>query len=206
MQKRLLSVLALLVGAAFMPAAVLPGRAADNPGCVSGTPSAPIKIEVFSDFQCPSCRAFYLGTMKQVFKEYGDTGKVCVIYREFPLQMHNHSRDAARYGHAALRLGNRQWMAVSDALFQAQDAWAQSGDVDSYAMKALAPADSAALRKQLADSTLNAAIESDVSLGMQRGVNATPTIFVTSKGKTEKIAAVVQYPIFKRYLDSLLGQ
>src|SRR4051812_38404122 len=73
-------------------------RAEESSACVRGKASAPVKLEVFSDFQCPSCRAFYLQTMKDVFKDYADTGKVCVVYRSFPLENHAYAADAARYG------------------------------------------------------------------------------------------------------------
>ena len=50
------------------------------------------------------------------------------------------------------------------------------------------------------------AIRQDIELGRKLEVNSTPTFFITAKGKTEKVASVVQYPILKRYLDYLLGQ
>jgi protein-disulfide isomerase len=188
-------------------AALVPSlRAQESSSCVGGIPSAPIKIEVFSDYQCPACRNFYLNTMRNVLTEYADVGKACVVYREFPLQMHAHARVAARYGHAAKSLGVRQWAQVTDALFLAQDEWAKSGDVESAVAKGLSPEDMAAVRKQLQNpALLDAAIDSDVNLGLQRDVNSTPTFFVTAHGKTEKVASAIQYPIFKRYLDSLLA-
>jgi len=179
--------------------------AAESGDCVGGNPTSPIKIEVFSDYQCPACQAFYLNTMRTILPEYADSGRACVVYREFPLSMHNHARVAARYGHAAKRVGIRQWSQVTDALFMNQNRWTASGDIESVVAKALGKNDLDALHKELKDTaSLDAAINADVALGTQRGVGSTPTFFVTAKGKTEKIAAAVQYPILKRYLDSLL--
>lgn len=180
--------------------------AEESGDCVRGTSNAPIKIEVFSDYQCPACRAFYLETMRTVLTEYAETGKACVVYREFPLNQHAHAREAARYGHAAMRVGVRPWALVTDALFNSQDQWAQTGDIEAVVSKALTGPDLAALRKQLEDPSLDGAVGADVALGQQRGVNSTPTFFITAKGKTEKVAAAIRYPILKRYLDSLLGQ
>jgi len=196
--------IAVLIAAAML---AVPGlRAAESGSCVGGNPSSPIKIEVFSDYQCPACRAFYLNTMRTILPEYADTGKACVVYREFPLQMHNHAREAARYGHASLRLGVRQWAQVTDALFMNQDTWAATGDIESVVAKVLGKADLDALHNELKNTaSLDAAITADTALATQRGVNSTPTFFVTAKGKTEKIAAAVQYPILKRYLESLLA-
>jgi protein-disulfide isomerase len=64
----------------------------------------------------------------------------------------------------------------------------------------------ARLKKEMANPAVDAAIERDIALAKERGVNQTPTFYVTGKGKTEKIAGVVQYPILRRYLDSMLGQ
>jgi protein-disulfide isomerase len=178
--------------------------AEESGACVRGKSSAPIKLEVFSDFQCPSCRAFYLQTMQDVFKEYADTGKVCVVYRSFPLQIHAYAADAARYGEAALRVGAMQWKLVADALFSNQDQWGESGDVEAVVSKALTKADMDALRKQLQNPTpLNAAIYEDIKLGLAKEVRSTPTFFITAQGKTQAFAAALTYAAVKRYLDGL---
>lgn len=197
---------ALLLLLAWLPAGVAQVKSPEKDAvCVGGTPAAPIKIEVFSDYQCPACREFYLGTMRMVLSDYADAGKVCVVYREFPLNMHAHAREAARYAHATLRLGLRQWAQVTDALYSSQDQWAQNGKLDGIVAGALGKEEMARLRKLLEDSSVDAAISRDVALGERLQVNSTPTFFITANGKTEKITGVVQYPILRRYLDYLLG-
>ena len=183
-----------------------PLRAVDSGACVAGSISSPLKIEVFSDYQCPACKAFYLNTMRTIIPEYADSGKACVIYREFPLPMHNHSREAARYGYAAMQIGIKQWELVTDALFMNQDTWAANGDIESIVSKALSKSDMDLMHKQLANPNIEVAVAADVNLGMQRGVNQTPTFFVTANGNTQKIAGGVQYQILKQYLDRLLPQ
>jgi len=46
-----------------------------------GDPNAPIKIEVFADFQCPFCEQFYKNTEPLLKQYYIDTGKVQYTYR-----------------------------------------------------------------------------------------------------------------------------
>jgi protein-disulfide isomerase len=196
-------VLALLLATA-LPAGL--AEAQSSAPCVGGKANSPVKIEVFSDYQCPACRAFYLGTMKQVLSEYGDAGKVCVVYHEFPLSMHQHAVPAARYGHAAMQLGIRQWFQVTNALFEAQPDWAASGQLEPVVAGALSKEDMDKVRKLVDHPALNAAIKRDIELGQSREVNSTPTFFITAKGKTEKVASVVQFPILKRYLDHLLAE
>ena len=46
-----------------------------------GDPNAPIKIEEFSDFQCPYCERFHEETEPLLRQYYIDTGKVQFTYR-----------------------------------------------------------------------------------------------------------------------------
>lgn len=46
-----------------------------------GDPKAPIKIEEFSDFQCPYCKNFHEKTEPLLRQYYIDTGKVLFVYR-----------------------------------------------------------------------------------------------------------------------------
>ena len=189
-------------GDSITPENPAPANTAD---CVSGQPAAPIKIEVFSDFQCPGCRDLYLQTMRSVFTDYAETGKVCVVYHELPLKMHQHAREAARYGHAAQRLGQREWMQVATALYTAQDQWAKDGKIDSVVAGALSKEDMARLRKEMAKATLEAAINEDLDLAKKLVIEQTPTMIVTTKSKTERTAGVVQYAILRRFLDYYLA-
>ena len=144
--------------------------------------------------------------MRLVLADYADAGKVCVIYREFPLAQHQHAKEAARYGHAAQRLGPRYWAQVTDALYQSQSQWEQDGKIEPVVAAALNKEDMARLQKQMNNPAIDSAIENDIALGKRLQVDQTPTFFITAKGKTEKVAGIVTYPILRRYLDSLLGQ
>src|SRR5512135_2584771 len=117
----------------------VPMRSADEPSgqMLGGSLNSPIRIEVFSDFQCPHCRDLYLGTIKPLLQEYASKDKVCVIYHEFPLAMHQYSREAARYSEAAGRLGQQKLLPVLDSIFTDQAQWAQDGSLEATVSKAL---------------------------------------------------------------------
>jgi protein-disulfide isomerase len=176
-------------------------RADDQPGCNRGNANAPIRLEVFSDYECPSCRAFYLQTMKQVFMDYADTGKVCVVYREYPT--YPHSRDAARFARAALRVGPAQWGRVVEALYQSQPEWSPTGNIESVVASALGSEDMAAVRKHLQDPSLDTIIDEDAIMGLNRGVQGTPTSFITAGGQTMKVDGALTYAGMQRRLDGL---
>jgi protein-disulfide isomerase len=145
--------------------------------CLGGALDAPIRIEVFSDFECPACREFYLNTIRPVLKDYCSLDKVCVVYHEFPLPGHKYSREAARDSKAAQRLGRKQWLAVMNALYQNQQKWYQNGWVDDVVFKALGAEEYFRLKRMLLDPFIDTAIESEISMGQKKEVPSTPTIF-----------------------------
>ena len=172
--------------------------------CLGGALDAPIKIEVFSDFQCPACRTLYMDTMKQVLKDYSSLDKVCVIYHEFPLAIHAHAREAARYALAARKLGRQQWLAVVDSLYADQALWTQNGLVQVSVARAISPLDYQNLQKLLQDPSINQTIEHDIALGQERKVLSTPTMFVTALGKEQRVDGGLPYPVLKGFFDKIV--
>src|SRR5258706_15598596 len=70
-----------------------------EPPHVRGNPNAPVTLEEFGDFQCPTCGTYYV-EVKKIENEFGD--KLKVIFREYPLlPMHEHALMAAKAGEAA---------------------------------------------------------------------------------------------------------
>ena len=59
----------------------------DDP--VLGSPDAKVLMIEFGDYQCPSCRMFWKDIEPRLKKDYIDTGKVKLVFRDFPLmQIH----------------------------------------------------------------------------------------------------------------------
>lgn len=54
------------------------------------------------------------------------------------------------------------------------------------------------------DSSINAAIDREVQLGMQREVKSTPTMFIYYIGKQQKVVGVVTYLVLKQFIDSIV--
>src|SRR3989338_7560389 len=77
---------------------------ADN-DAVQGSASAPITIIEFSDFQCPFCGRFYDQTLSQIKKDYIDTGKVKLVFRDFPLSFHPNAQKASESAECAKEQG-----------------------------------------------------------------------------------------------------
>lgn len=204
-----LSVLgALGIGVVLMAMAAPP----QNPGAVSdvdtykafGSKSAPLVLEVFSDFQCPACKSLYTTTNRQLMDNYVSNGKVYLIHRDFPLPMHAHSKVAAQYARAAAHLGKGEQ--VEQALFENQEKWENTGDVDGTVAAVLSPAEMAKVRALVKGGTLDPLIEKDLALGRFYNVNQTPTTIIHYHGQTYPVVGVQSYAVFHQFLDQLLAQ
>jgi protein-disulfide isomerase len=171
---------------------------------VGGQPNAPIRMEVFSCYQCPPCREFYLETIRPLLKEYARDNKVLVIYYEYPLNIHNHSRDTARYAVAAHRLGQDQWQRVSEALYMDQPQWMVDGKIEPVVARALSAEEMAKVKKLIKDPSIDQTIDQDIAAGNERHIPGTPTFFLYAKGREQKVVGKISYPVLKDYLDQLL--
>jgi protein-disulfide isomerase len=169
-----------------------------------GSKNAPIVMEVFSDFQCPACKTLFLTTNRQLMDNYVSTGKVYLLHRDFPLAMHAHSRVAAQYSRAAAQVGKLE--TVEEALFQNQEKWEQTGDVDGTVASVLSAAEMTKVRALVKSGTLDAAINKDMALGQTYHVNQTPTTVFHANGQTFPYAGVMSWEILRQFLDQLLTQ
>jgi len=172
-----------------------------DPHVARGSKNAPIVMEVFSDFQCPACKTLFATTNRQVMDNYVSTGKVYLIHRDFPLPMHAHSQVAAQYSRAAAQIG--KFDVVEQALFDNQEKWEQTGDVDGTVAAALSPAEMTKIRALVKGGSVSAAIQKDVALGKLYNVNQTPTSVFHAKGQTFPYAGVMSYEILRNFLDQL---
>lgn len=192
-----------------------------------GSSTAPITMEVFSDYQCPSCRNLYENTLKQMITEYVAQGKVYLIHRDFPLSGHKYSGQAVRWANAAARLG--EFPQVEAALYDNQASWDADGNMEKFIAAAM-PAATFNKVKALAMScdyaaptskfdgsnplagvahpcALDIPIVQDIEMGYKIPVQATPTYVITHNG--QKLPAgngAVSWPILKQFFDSLLSQ
>ena len=185
--------------------ALLPCLAASSDadsGKALGSPSAPVRIEIFSDFECPACKGLHEQILPLLFKDYVIPGKVYLVSREFPLQMHPYSREAAGYATAAARFG--RYEQVADTLFLNQVAWSASGKVWDTVANVLTPAEAKKVQVLAKDPSVLSAVQHDLDAGMAAGINQTPTMFVTHGTSRFPIAGAVNYNLLRSMLDGLL--
>jgi protein-disulfide isomerase len=177
--------------------------AALAPNKALGSGSAPITVEVFSDFQCPACKRLFQETTRPLIDNYVASGKVYLVHRDFPLPIHNRSREAARWANAAAQIG--KFEVVEEALYNKQEIWAANGNIASVVASVLSLAEMKKVRQWVQNPQLDAAIEKDMALGKSRRVTQTPSLFVTHNGETVALPpGGVTYAFLRQYLDYLL--
>jgi len=153
-----------------------PAEAPENPFLhVRGPHNAPVTLEFYGDFQCPSC-GLASQAVDELHKEYKD--KVKVIFHEFPLQMHQHAVAAAVAAEAASVQG--KFWEMHDMLYQYQSVWSNATNVN-YLFESYAESlglDVARFRADRQSADVRAHVIEDGKAGEARGVKNTPTIFI----------------------------
>lgn len=81
-----------------------------------GDVNAPVTIVEISDYQCPYCKRFFDTTFPLIKKEYIDTGKLRLVFKDMPLGFHKNARKAAQAAHCAADQG--KYWEMHDILFQ----------------------------------------------------------------------------------------
>ena len=90
---------------------------------VLGDPKAPVTVIEYASMTCPHCANFHLKELPELKKKYIDTGKVKLIFREFPLDAL-----ALRASMLARCGGEAKVHSFIDVLFGQQMNWASSKD------------------------------------------------------------------------------
>jgi len=166
------------------PVQVSPGKSADNVIGIrvpkpefkeSGSPTAPVTCELYTDFECPYCAAFYLETMPQLTARYVETGKVRLVHRDFPLARHRYARLAALYADAAGEAGYYQ--AAATKLFRTQAVWSADGDIDGQVARVVPAAAMEELRAHAKeDPSVERSVAADEAQARENHIDRTPTL------------------------------
>jgi protein-disulfide isomerase len=139
-----------------------------------GNPNANVVILEFSDLQCPSCRRGE-EVLEQLMLRY--EGKIRLVYRHYPLSIHERARLYAQAAEAAHRQ-NKFWE-MQALIFNEQNATPKR--LEEFA-KSLG-LDVNQFKKDMNSPEVIRAIDEDLSLGQRLGVSSTPTYFLFVGGK-----------------------
>lgn len=175
------------------------GKPGATPAHVQGRDDAPVTIEEFGDFQCPPCGA--LASLLHTL-EHDYPGKLRLIFREYPLEVHKYARLAA-LGAEAAALQGRFWE-MHQQLYSAQNEWSKADDfkplLNTYANKI--GLDLKRFNADLESEKGVARLALDRERATSLGVNSTPTLFINGKSVApasrtpEGLRAAIQEAIY----------
>ena len=165
-----------------------------------GNASASVTFVEFSDYECPFCGRFYTDTYLSLKKEYIDTGKVKLVFKDFPLSFHPQAQKAAEAARCVReQKGDVGYFKMHSLLFEHQTElsvenekkWAQTLGVNG----------------QTFDSCLDSgkhaqAVQADASYGQTLGVSGTPTSFINGK----EIVGAQPYSVVKQMIEDELAK
>jgi protein-disulfide isomerase len=169
----------------------------DSP--VKGSKGANVTIVEFSDYQCPFCGKFFEETLSQIDKDYIKTGKVKLVFKDFPLDFHEEAQKAAEAARCVReQIGDLGYYRMHDKMFSNQDKlsvenykkWARELDVDGKKFDSC-----------LDTGKYEDAVKEDLAYGQELGVSGTPAFFVNGK----LIEGAQPYSVFKQIIDSELN-
>ena len=175
---------------------------------VHGKADAPVTIIEYASMTCPHCAAFNKDVIPQLTKDYIDTGKVKLVFREFPLD------GAARMASAVARcFSGDQYFSFIDLLFANQMNWIK--DFDNNGMitredieEGLAQmARQAGMPRERAVACANdeknlAAVDANWQEGQTRyNVGSTPTFLINGTPHIGEIS----FEALKQVIDPLAG-
>lgn len=146
---------------------------------VLGDEDAPVTIVEFSDYECPFCAAFYNGALVDIKKKYIDTGKVKLVYRDYPLSFHPNAYPFASFAECARDQGGDEvYFKVHDKIFGENGSGAGfSFDNLSKFSEGLG-VDAKKLKDCFDSDKFKNEINSDQAAGSKAGVNGTPGFLV----------------------------
>jgi len=166
-----------------------------NPAGMSlGDPNAPVKVEEFSDFQCPYCAQFALNAQAGFIEKYVKTGKVYFTYIPFSF-IGPESVRAAEAAYCAADQ-NKFWE-FHDTLFKNQGGENTGVFSDNkligFAQKT--GLNMAEFRSCFDSGKYKEKVQTDLNDGKARGVTGTPSFIVNG-----------QKPVFANALEPAIEQ
>jgi protein-disulfide isomerase len=104
-------------------AAIAQGQGPSSSEMALGKADAPLTIIEYASMTCPHCAAFHVETLPKLKAAYIDTGKVRLVFREFPLD-----EPGLRAAMLARCSGPERYFGFLDVLFKQQTTWAKAAD------------------------------------------------------------------------------
>ena len=168
---------------------------------VIGSDDAFVKIKVFSSLTCPHCANFHIKVVPEIKKEYIKSGKVQLIFIDFPLDQI--AFNASKLLHC---LDQKQQMVFLDTIYETQNKWTNGSDINDInknlkkIVKNLGIS-SVQFDKCLIDEVISDKILNDrIDATQKYSINSTPTIIINEK----KLEGSVSFKDIQKKIEKII--
>lgn len=182
----------------------------DDP--VLGQKEAPVTIIEFSDYECPFCKRHFDQTYPTLKKDYIDTGKVKLVYRDYPLPFHDPmaTTEAIAANCARDQGGDSTYFKMHDTMFTKTTSngtglskdklWTIAADLGLNVNDFKACVEAEKYKSE---------VTKDIADGSSAGVSGTPTFFIGKSGANgiiqgKMIVGAQPFTVFQSTIDDLL--
>ena len=176
----------------------------DNGSPTLGSASAPITIVEFGDYQCFYCNRFFHTTEPDIMKNYIETGKAKMIFKDFTI-IGQDSINAAHAAHCADEEG--KFWEYHDVLYNnwtgENNGWASAENLAKFAKQI--DLDENAFYSCMTDGRYNELIKASNSDARTLGLTGTPGFFIISPDNTiARVSGAQPYDVFEEILTNKL--
>ena len=176
----------------------------DNGSPTLGSASAPITIVEFGDYQCFYCNRFFHTTEPDIMKNYIETSKVKMIFKDFTI-IGQDSINAAHAAHCAGEEG--KFWEYHDVLYNnwtgENNGWASAENLIKFAKQV--ELDEDAFHSCMIDGRYDELIKTSNSDARTLGLTGTPGFFIISPDNTiTRVSGAQPYEVFEEILTNKL--
>ena len=175
-----------------------------NSSPVLGSENAPITMIEFGDYQCFYCNNFFHNTESDIVKNYVDTGKIKMYFKDFTI-IGQDSVSAANAAHCAQEQG--KFWEYHDILYTnwsgENTGWASTANLAQFAKQLGLNQDQ--FNQCMTQSKYASIIQSSVSDANNLGLTGTPDFFIIGKDNSvTKVVGAQPYAVFDEIFKSKL--
>ena len=173
-------------------------------GYLLGSPTAPVEVIEFADFECPGCGQFATLTEPDIRTRLVNTGQVRMRFMDFPLSIHRNTWDASLAASCANEQG--KFWEMHDLIFQNQDKW--NGEATKRPRRPLGDlAKGLGLDMTKYNSCMDAEkyrpqVQANLQEGERRQVQQTPTFVIG----TQMVPGALPFDSFKKMVDAEIAK
>lgn len=182
----------------------------DDP--VLGNIDAKVTMVEFSDYECPFCKRYFESTYPDIKKDYIDTGKIKLIYRDLPLSFHaNAAKEAEAANCAKEQGGDSAYFKFHDEMFTKTTSNGTGLSIDELPTLAQNVGLNGPLLKTCLDSgKYKAEVDKDLADAEKYGASGTPTFFIGKSGDGEvngqMLVGAQPFSAFQKVIDAALAE